>query len=70
MDGIAHLLELQLNHLWELWMVLILELMWSKQLEDDLGQSAMKEEDEVDINHEEERIRKKIEGIMREYGLS
>ena len=51
-------------------MVLILELMWSKQLEDDLGQSAMKEEDEVDINHEEERIRKKIEGIMREYGLS
>ena len=41
-----------------------------KQLEDDLGQSAMKEEDEVDINHEEERIRKKTEEIMREYGLS
>ena len=41
-----------------------------KQLEDDLEQSAMKEEDEVDINHEEERIRKKTEEIMREYGLS
>ncbi len=41
-----------------------------KQLEDDLGQSAMKEEDEIAINHEEERIQKKTEEIMREYGLS